>query len=262
MKVNEFFSILEKEVAPVSLSAQMCEKTGMHDNSGIIIDSGNKVKGALFTLDFSPLALAKTKLAGFNLMVTHHPAIFFGVKRVDVPHDPFAASLADCLKNGISVISMHLNFDCAVHGIDYHLMRGLGGEAAEATQIVLSHGGYGRVYNVEPQTFESFSRKACAEFLTDRCRFYDAGRGVKKIASFCGSGADEKSIAFAAANGADTFVSSDIKHHNITALLDLGINVVAMTHYCSEVYGLQRIYDGIKDKLGVPSAFFTDVRLL
>ncbi len=262
MKLSEIFSVLEREIAPASLSAEYCEKYGMHDNSGVIIDCGELVNGVLFSLDFSPSAVREAKLAGYNLIVTHHPAIFRGVSRINVPEDSFSACLAECLRGGISVISMHLNFDCAPRGIDYHLMRGLGGEREEAVMDMLPHGGYGRVFAVGEKSFEEFADGVRSVFSTERCRFYAAGGRVKKVASFCGAGADERAAAFAVKNGADTVVSADMKHHIVTALLDAGINVADMTHYASEFYGFARIYAAIKQKLGIASALFTDGRLL
>ena len=134
-------------------------------------------------------------------------------------------------------------------------------EEAEALLNPLSSGGYGRIYAVPAQSFGQFSQKAAVEFESGHIRFY-GGRQVKKAASFCGAGCDDEAIAFAISRGADTFVSADMKHHQITALISAGLNVVEMTHYCSEVYGFARIYASINGSLGVPSAFFKEEMLL
>ena len=261
MKLSDIFAVLEG-VAPVAVSDEMAPSLGFKDNSGIIIDCGREVTRALFALDFSPRAVSQAEEVGADLIVTHHPAIFAGVRRIHTAADPLSDSIAKCLKGGISVVSMHLNFDAAPRGIDYFLMRGLGGEREEAVLDSPSGGAYGRVYPVREQTFEQFAAQVKKEFNTERCRFYKSGKTVKKVASFCGAGADERAIAFAAANGADTFVSADMKHHQICALTEAGLNVVEMTHYASEIYGLARIYAEIKDSLGVPSSIFIDGRLL
>ena len=70
------------------------------------------------------------------------------------------------------------------------------------------------------------------------------------------------SIAFAIDGGADTFVSSDMKHHHIATLLNAGLNIVELTHYSAEIYGLARIYDQTNAKLGVVSHFFTEECML
>ncbi|MDE6867908.1 MAG: Nif3-like dinuclear metal center hexameric protein [Clostridia bacterium] len=260
MKLNEVMTVLEK-IAPVSLSDGFCKKFGLYDNSGIIINCGGEINGALFSLDLSINSVNKAKEYGYNLIVTHHPAIYGGISRFDLTRDPQAVALAECLKCGISVISMHLNFDAAPEGIDYHLMRGLGGKNCEILAPI-EGGGYGRAYCVQCENFKAFVQRVKKKFGSDRVLSYGADRQVKKVASFCGAGCDDKAIAFAAENGADVFVSSDLKHHEITALLGRGINVIQLTHYCAESFGFEKIYSGISKDLSVPTAFYCDAELM
>lgn len=255
MKLIEILKILEK-TAPVSLSDAFCRKYGLYDNSGIIVDCGKKICGALFSLDLSDKTIGQAKDRGYNLIVTHHPAIYGGVERLTVA-DPVAV----CIKNGISVISMHLNFDVAPKGIDYYLMRGLGGTECKILSDI-EGGGYGRVYSVQPALFEEYAKPVKKNFSA-RTQFYgDGTKLIKKVASFCGAGCDGKAIAFAAENGADAFASSDMKHHEITALLAQGINVIHLTHYSAENYGFNKIYDQVSTELQIPSAYFADSELL
>ena len=261
MKLLEAFKIIEENAAPVALSNELCSKYGHYDNSGIMLENEGDISGALFSLDFTPEAVDMAVKNGCNLIVTHHPAIYHGQRSITPSNDLVSRALVGCIKHDIGVISMHLNFDSAPKGIDYYLMKGLGGEEAEALLNPLSSGGYGRIYAVPAQSFGQFSQKAAAEFESGHIRFY-GGRQVKKAASFCGAGCDDEAIAFAISRGADTFVSADMKHHQITALISAGLNVVEMTHYCSEVYGFARIYASINGSLGVPSAFFKEEMLL
>ncbi len=255
MKLTDILKKLE-EVAPVALSDDFCKKYSMYDNSGIIIDSGGDVNGALFSLDLSEKSVTEAQKAGFNLIITHHPAIYGGVSRIN-----FGDPIARCVKNGISVISMHLNFDAAPKGIDYYLMRGLGGSNAEILAYV-DGGGYGRVYSVKPVKFSEYFQNVKKEFSTSRALSFGGEREVKKVASFCGAGCDDKAINFAVAHGADVFVSSDMKHHEIAALLNKKINVIHLTHYSAECYGFGKIYNEISEGLKIKSAFYTDEDLI
>lgn len=257
MKLDELYEILEG-VAPVSLSDEYCRLYGAHDNSGILIDSGAEINGVLFSLDFSLSAITEAKKRGFNAIVTHHPAIYNPISRLSLPTDPQARAIAICVKGGISVVSMHLNFDAAPEGIDYYMMKGLGGESARVMDE-LSEGGYGRVYAVPHTDFATFVQNAKTTFSTERIISYGGGKKpIKTVASFCGAGCDDRAIAFAAENGADAFVSSDLKHHQITALLDRGINVVHIPHYTAEIYGFKKIIQKINDKIAVPTCFYRD----
>ena len=252
MKLTEILHMLEREVAPVALSDAFCKKYGMYDNSGIIIDCGKDISGALFSLDLSSKAVAAAIEKGFNLIVTHHPAIYGGVSRINF-NDP----IAKCLKNGISVISMHLNFDAAPEGIDYFLMRGLGGEQAEISAPV-DGGGYGRVYAVKEACFGEYFNMVRATFSERALAYGDKLKKIKKVASFCGAGFDDHNMAFTVSRGADVFVSSDLKHHEISGLLEKGINVIHLTHYSAENYGFNMIYNKIKERLQLPAEDFCD----
>lgn len=262
MKIDKIMSVLENGIAPVKLSDDFCAKYKMYDNSGVIINCGGDINGAVFALDLTEKAVAEAKARGYNLIVTHHPAIYGGISRFDLTQNPQARALVECMKCGISVISMHLNSDAAPEGIDYYLMRGLGGTSAGISADI-EGGGYGRVYGVSPQVLSVFAQNAAKEFITSRILVYgDKNKKISRAASFCGAGCDEHNIDFAVKNGADVFVSSDMKHHEILALTGMGVAVIIFTHYAAENYGFNKIYLKIKDGLGIPSAYYTDEELL
>ena len=260
MTVEEVLTFLEMHVAPVKLSDDFCAAFKMYDNSGIVINCGQPVTGALFSLALSEAAAEQAVKLGYNLIVTHHPAIYGGVSRFDLKTNPQSRALATCLKHGISVISMHLNWDAAPRGIDYYLMCGLGGVVDEVL-CNIKGGGYGRVYTVQPVSMPDFLENIASNFHTTRAVCHGAIEGqIKKVASFCGAGCDDNSVAFAMAHDVDVFVSSDLKHHQICELVESGIAVVQLTHYSAEAYGFRRIYDDIKDGICIPSAFLFDER--
>lgn len=259
MKVEEALKILEDNVAPVALSNEFCAKYNGYDNSGVIINCGNVVSGALFCLDLSEASVNEALKLGYNLIITHHPAIYGGISRIDVTSTPQSRAIEKCVKNGISVISMHLNFDAAPKGIDYYLMKGLGGSDCTVCEG-LSVGGYGRAYGVQNAPISKFIEKVKCEFNTQRVIYHGSENAtVSKIASFCGAGCDDHAIAFAKVNACNLLVSSDLKHHQIAELVESGIGVLQLTHYCAESYGLKRIYNNLKESI-TPSSFFFDDR--
>ena len=262
MTVEMILKMLEEKVAPVKLSDDFCSKYKMYDNSGIIINCGKSVSGVLFSLDLSLAAVAKANELGYNLIVTHHPAIYGGISRFDCVKDSKAGALAQCLDSGISVISMHLNFDAAPMGIDYYLMRGLGGKEAEVLADV-EGGAYGRFYEVPKTSFVKFLVEVKRQFETQRVVTYGRGeREISSVASFCGAGCDERAIAFAKEHGADVFVSSEMRHHEIVELVESGLSVIQLTHYSAETFGFGNIYKQFQKILQIPSSFFVDERFM
>ncbi|MCM1438954.1 MAG: Nif3-like dinuclear metal center hexameric protein [Roseburia sp.] len=260
MTVGEVFGILEGQVAPVKVSDDFCAAFKMYDNSGIIINCGKPVYGALFSLDLSEAAVMRAVQLGYNLIVTHHPAIYGGISRFNLESNAQSRALAMCLKNDISVISMHLNFDAAPKGIDYYLMRGLGGKECGVLSAV-EGGSYGRAYEIPAVSVAEFIEKIKREFQTDRIICHgEREKAVKKVSSFCGAGLDDGAVAFSKAERADAAVSSDLSHHRIVELVESGITVIQLTHYCAENYGFNKIYQNVKTKLQTPSSYFSDER--
>ena len=251
-----------ERIGSLALSDEFCKECDAYDNSGIIIKCSENVNGVLFSLDLSHKAIKKAKSLGYNLIVTHHPPIFHPIKKLDAVTYPNGSVVPECIKEGISVISMHLNFDVAAKGIDYHLMMGLGGSGKDFSTLINVGGGYGRVYDIAPQNFKEYFNNVKKTFSSERAICFGKDKTVKRVASFCGAGCDADAIEFAYRSKADVFVSADMREHEIAALIANGINVIELTHYSSENYGFNKIYQSIKAMLNVPSEYFCDGELL
>ena len=259
MKIIEFYKKL-CEFAPLSLSEKLCEKDGLYDNSGLIIAPSpeEELKGAAFMLDLTAKGAEKAVKSGCNFIVTHHPAIYSAIKSIDS-----SSALAYCIKNGVAVASMHLNFDCAERGIDYWLAKGLGGDNQLIDEDLGNNCGYGRLFKREETTASNLLNEYKKEFKTDRVTLYgNEGQKIKKVASFCGAGLDERAVEVAKDFGAEMVVSADIKHHVLLYAIESGLCVLSCTHYATENYGMERIAAGfIKKYKDENIIFFGDERL-
>ncbi len=269
MKLSEIYQIAN-EIAPKRLSDEYCKTYGAYDNSGVLVDTGDEITGVLFTLDLSGAAIAKAKECGANLIVTHHPAIYGKISHV-CDGEPLGTKLVDCIKNGISVLSMHLNLDSAGGGIDESLMQGVclaagGGGENVSVMHPLTGGGYGRVYDVTELPLGDLANNVKKVFSTERVLVYgDYGKKIKRAASFCGAGVDENAISYALdeyEGNADVIISSDFKHHLIALALEEGLAVIVLTHYASENYGFQKYYEKMRRRLAVSCVYHTDSELL
>lgn len=256
MKLQEIYNLADR-FAPFALSGEYCGKYGHRDNSGILLDCGEEIKGILFSLDLSERAIGAAENMGANCIFTHHPVIFMPIRSLT---DCEGRCVLSCAKAHISLISAHLNLDAAPGGIDESLMQGLGGSAFEAMDE-LTGGCYGRVYDVAESSLGDFTARTKKTFRTERVIVY-GNRPVKRVASFCGAGFDENSVRFALENGADTLVSSDGKHHLIAEAVERGLNVVLLTHYAAENYGFEKFYERMKKCIEVPCGFYTDDRII
>lgn len=261
MQLTKCYELVDR-VAPFVLSERYIKDCNGYDNSGVLIDGGREITRVLFALDLSSAAVREAIAWGAQLIVTHHPAIYTPIRSITA--EGAGAQVLQAVQAGISVISAHINLDMAPNGIDESLMQGLGGSAALDVLERVEGGGYGRVYDVAPTEFAQFVAAVKEKFQTERVVVY-GDRPVKRVASFCGAGMMDESVNFARSAGADTFVSSDPKHHLIASAVEGGMNVVILTHYAAELYGFTRFYGALKEKFngeGVESKLFTDLSLI
>lgn len=268
MKLSEIYEIANS-VAPKGLSDEYCKTYGAYDNSGILVDADEEIKGAVFSLDLSQEAIEKAISLKANLLMIHHPAIYGKISEIKA-NDPtlLGGKLVKCLKHGVSVIAMHLNLDGAKGGIDETLAEGICISAhgtLGGTELMhpLSQGGYGRAYDINETPFAVLAENMKKTFFCTRILSYgDGEKKIRRVASFCGAGADEESILFAKRQGADAIVSADFKHHLIALARELGVCVIALTHYASEYYGFEKYYQKIRQRLEIPCALHVDSELL
>ena len=105
MKIIEIIRILEKASPTVYQE--------IYDNCGLI--TGNKdweCTGILCTLDATEEVLEEAKAKGCNLVVTHHPIIFSGLKKINGT-DYVEKAVITSIKNDIAIcfISMLLLYE-------------------------------------------------------------------------------------------------------------------------------------------------------
>lgn len=207
------------------------------DNAGLLIGNPKaEVRRVLFALDATLPVVREAAEWNANLIVTHHPLMFGGIKaiRYDQPEGEVIAAIAS---EGINLIAAHTNLDQAVGGT---------GDSLAATIGLL---------NTEPTAENPYLRsgtlpapQSAASFLKDldRClnahaRMYGNPEApVQRIT--VGAGAIGGEFSLAAADGAQAFVVGEIKHHEILAAQALGIVVYEAGHYETEYPGISALY--------------------
>lgn len=243
LSLKDFYRIID-QIAPLEYSAKMIERDS-YDNSGILVRASDKANKILFTLDLTVKSVERARRLGCDLIVTHHPAIYAPMKELCAFETGDAVALS--LKYQINVISMHLNLDVAVNGIDHCLAVGLGAIDYEILDKLEDGVGYGRKFVVEEQTFSSFITKIKKQFNTNKVLAYGKKTGIiSSVASFCGSGASEAIKALKDGLNCDVIVTSDVAHHELKELIEAGKNIVILTHYASENYGFYKFFEQVR----------------
>lgn len=100
------------------------------DNSGLQIglpDGETEVKAALICLDATEAVVDEAIGRGCNLIVSHHPLFFRGVKSLTAAN-PAERAAMKAVRAGVAVYSAHTSLDSARDGISYMMARALGME--------------------------------------------------------------------------------------------------------------------------------------
>ncbi len=118
MKLKELCSWLESEV-PLSFQED-------YDNSGLQTgDPERDIRSALVSFEINDAVLEEAIAGKFDLVITHHPLIFKGIRNL-TPSSQTGRLVLKAVKNDLAVYSMHTNLDAAGKGVSFMLAGLLG----------------------------------------------------------------------------------------------------------------------------------------
>lgn len=207
------------------------------DNVGLMCGRREaQVTRVLVALDATQRVLKEAKAAGCELVVSHHPMIFGGTQVV-TDETPTGRSLLYAIENGISVISMHTNLDCAPGGVNDVLAQTLG-LAEVSVMEPAGRDAQGREYGlIRTGTVEETSLADFAAFVKRKLgceglRYADGGRPVHMVA--VGGGACGSELQSVMAHGCDTLVTADLRYHDFADAPYWGINLIDAGHFETE----------------------------
>lgn len=210
------------------------------DNVGLLLGSfGQSVSKVLVTLDVLDNVVEEALANRADMIVSHHPVIFKGVKRLN-DGDKAGKRLLTLIRSGIAVYAAHTNLDAAEGGTNDVLFDALGLLNKEGLKPS-GHEGYpfacGRVGNLpEATTLAAFAARVrgavSAEYVTYSG---EDNAPVRRVGLCTGAGAAAEYFALAKEKGCDAYVTGDVTHHAAQAALDMGLCVVDATHYYTEM---------------------------
>lgn len=118
MKILDLISVIEKYAAP--------ELQEDYDNAGLITGNGTwDCSGVLCTLDVTLEVIKEAIQNNCNLIVSHHPVIFHGLKRIN-GRTYVERVIIEALKNDIAIYAAHTNLDNIVLGVNGMIAKRLG----------------------------------------------------------------------------------------------------------------------------------------
>lgn len=117
--------ILLKEIADFMEEWAPLHLAEDYDNVGLLVGSRKTcVKNVMVCLDVTNDVVDEAVRSNINLIISHHPLIFKGIKRIN--EDDFQGGIIyKLIRNNIGVYSAHTNLDCTQNGVNENLARSL-----------------------------------------------------------------------------------------------------------------------------------------
>ena len=222
MTVRELYKILNEKIPPTLSCAW--------DNDGLMCcpDGERTVERVLIALDVTDAVVAHAVREGYDLIVSHHPLIFKGLKAIN--EESFVAEKAmDLIRAGVAVMSFHTRLDALDGGVNDVLTARLG--LCDATPF--GEVGIGRIGNLaEPMEVKAFAALVKEALGAPVVALADAGLAVRRVAVLGGGGSDDADAAKAA--GADTYVTGELKYHQMVDAPEVGMNLIEAGHFYTE----------------------------
>ena len=250
--INDILRTIEA-VAPLSLQES-------YDNAGLQIgDASAECTGAIICVDVTPETVSEAAARGCNLIISHHPLIFKGLKNITgATLQQRAAILA--IKHDIAIYAAHTNLDNAPTGVSHTLAASLGIEKVstlepKAYDPTTGSGAIGDLNPpVSPVELVDRVKAACSSPVV-RCST-PPHHAISRVAVCGGSGSFL--INEAIKGGAQAFVTSDVKYHDF---VDHGndIFIIDIGHYESEKCTKQIFYHIVSEKFPNFALYYSEL---
>ena len=241
VKIKEVLSALER-FAPLPLKESW-------DNAGLQVGlTETEVSGALLCLDVNERIVDEAIEKGCNLIVSHHPLLFRGLKTISDLTDVQRTTMR-AIQKGIAVISMHTNMDNAKGGVNFRIAEKLGLENVKFFAQKMVDGveaGSGVVGEfAEPQAADDFIIAVKKAFGVECAMSNELLRRPIKRVAICG-GAGDFLLDEAVKNQADAFITGEMHYHQYFGY-EQSIQICVIGHYQSEQYTAE-IFEEILQK--------------
>lgn len=152
-----------------------------YDNAGLILgDPNQQIRKALVCFDVTPEVVDEAVRNEADLILSHHPAIFKGIKRIN-PASRLGYMLKQSLCHDIAWCALHTNLDNTLSGVNSWLCEHLG--LQEVRPLVPLQGIYGKLQVYVPEAYAEKLRQALAEAgcgagtKYDTCSYTSRGEG-------------------------------------------------------------------------------------
>ena len=225
MKVKDVIKVIE-EFAPLSIQEGW-------DNSGLCVGSPeDEVNSVLLALDCTPELVDEAVACGADMIITHHPLIFSGLKKIS-PEDMVGNAVIKAVKAGVSIYAAHTNADKVIAGVSGAMAARLGLENVSVLEDNGEGTGLGVVGDLPEELTAGEAISLVKEKFALKClKSSKPLKGSIRRVAMCG-GSGGSLIGAAKRSGAQLYISGDISYHNF--FVPEGFMIMDIGHYESEI---------------------------
>lgn len=225
MTKKEFIKVMES-FCPDGL-AEPWDNCGFQINSGI-----DKVERILVALEITSKVIDEAVNRDADLIVTHHPLIFGGVKSIDA-RDVTGGYISKLIKRDISVFSCHTSFDKMEGGNNDYIGRIL--DLENVRPFDMDNGFCRKAETPFEITFSEMIHQISEAFQIDEKYFKMVGDKTRSIncIGWC-SGSGGEFIRDAVSEGCDLYITGDVKYHDAMYAAESNICILDAGHFGSE----------------------------
>ncbi|MCK9162778.1 MAG: Nif3-like dinuclear metal center hexameric protein [Bacteroidales bacterium] len=242
--IKDIISTIE-DIAPLSWQED-------YDNSGITLgDIEKECTGVYICLDVSEEIIDKAINSKCNIIISHHPIIFKGIKTIDY-YSQTGKILIKAIKNDIVLYAAHTNIDNALNGVNGILAQKIGlvnlrplskGSFSDSNNW-LGSGAIGELeYPMKKEEFFNHLKKILnLSHITYNSKEVDQIQNI----GICG-GSGSFLIPDAIKSNLDIFITGEIKYHDLLDN-DKSILLAEIGHFESEQFIKERIIAILSEK--------------
>lgn len=253
MYIKDIIHLVE-EYAPLRLQANF-------DNSGLLCgDPERELTSVLLCIDVTEEVVNEAIAHGHNLIISHHPLIFSGLKHI-TPATYVERCVISAIKHDITIYAAHTNMDVVANGVSGRMADKL---HLHSRHILQPEGdpsegnGFGIIGELEsPIESMAFLLQVKEVFHCDRLRYTLPHTSMIRKVAVCG-GAGASFFNRALAHTVDIYISGDFKYHDFF-LTENRIMIADIGHYESEQFTKEIFYEILTKKISTFAVQFSEI---
>jgi len=242
VQIDDFVAGLEG-IAPTRLA-------GAWDNVGLLLEGTRPIRTVGVAIDLTGVVADELLDAGCDAIVSYHPPIFGGVKRL-VQRDPRSRTLLRLVREGVHVYAPHSALDAARGGMAEWLLEPFGDVhdvAPIAPDALVPELGAGRLATLTaPRTLGELAPFVREHLGLSHVRLAGADDTLVRTVAVCpGAGG-----SLFQGVSADLLLTGEMRHHDVLAQVERGGAVLLTDHTNTERGFLGRYAERVRSVCGV-----------